>query len=189
MSIVCVCAAPIFCSISLKTAAQLLTRNVRAKRRHCGRALSCQSKEVLLNLFKLWKQFEVEKQCSSCVLHDHQFASTKFPIRQIFPQIKGGKRFIYSNITNPHEWILSFSNLINRFVTSSYNNELCLMSVMHLSSSTCLHVWETGKYLNVDLKNQPSESPLYESRLLVLPSERSVNHIKNLPLFQKYATL
>lgn len=68
--------------------AQLLTRNVRAKRRHCGRAPSCQSKEVLLNLFKLWKHFEEKKQCSSCALHDHQFSWTKFQIRQIFLQIK-----------------------------------------------------------------------------------------------------
>lgn len=54
---------------------------------------------------------------------------------------------------------------------------LSLMSVMYLSS-TCLYVWETGKYLNVDLKNKTSESPVYESCLLVLPSECSVNHIK-----------
>ena len=52
-------------SVSFKNGAQLLTRNVRAKRRHCGRALSCQSKEVLLNLFKLWKHFGEKKQCSS----------------------------------------------------------------------------------------------------------------------------
>lgn len=56
------------------------------------------------------------------------------------------------------------------------------LSVMYLSG-TCLHVWETGKYLNVDLKNQPSVSPVYVSCLLVLPSKRSVNHIKTCHFF------
>lgn len=70
--------------VPFKNGAQLLTRNARAKRRHCGRAAGCQSKRVLLNLFKLWKHLEEKKQRSSCVLRDHQFSSTKFPNQRHF---------------------------------------------------------------------------------------------------------